>query len=592
MKFVNAFLSFLFLIPSLLSVFQYFLGRKEDEKNLSYVNLAGTFMATLIFSGIFVETPIASQWDLKWVSLPSLTIHWGGEMNKTSSLFLLVFMWMNVGAKLFVKQLCSLDSASQARFFLYTDFLLLGMFVALSATYFFPLLIGWTILSLISYLLLSFSYENGSSNQAAFTAFLYDQGGNLCLLVTGSLTIFSYGDLSFGELKWQTVSQGWLGVLFFLAICCKLFQFGMNTWVSRSLEIPSYVLAIVVNFILGIPAFLLLWRLHLLEVPLLKSVSFYLGMVTFIFATGAAFIEPFLKKVAVYLTVAYWGLLLAFSPFGFYEVTLGFMVVLSFMQFLLFGMERALSSRASNTFINLNDSSFESFMGGEVVGIFVLWGLLHTGLLAVMGIFILSVPSLQTWIIASSLGLLSIVIWRPVFLFVKSYFSKSRQRFLPINYYARDTLFLGVGAVMMIGLFFSFWLFISSFLDGRSPLVLGVFILIGSGVVLGAVNIFLLKDFGGTHGKNEGRCAQIILHQGSLEGIYRLGLAIPFKWISAAFSEQIDQTLIEDKTFSGSVQSLNKIHQFVAWIQAQAFSFYLIALLVGCSGLLFFFMLK
>lgn len=592
MKFVNAFLSFLFLIPALLSVFQYFLGRKEDEKNLSYVNVAGTFMATLIFSGIFVETPIASHWNIKWLSIHSVDIHWGGEMTRTSSLFLLIFMWLNVGAKLFVKQLCTLDSASQARFFLYTDFLLLGMFITLSATYFFPLLVGWTILSLISYLLLSFSYENGSANQAAFTSFLYDQVGSLLLLLAGSLTIFSYGDISFGDPQWQTINQGWIGALFFVAICCKLFQFGVNTWVFHSLEIPSYVLALVGNFILGVPAFLLLWRLHLLDVPFLKTVSLYLGFVTFVFAAGAALIEVFLKKVAIYLTVAYWGLILAFSTLGFYEVALAFVVILSCGQFLLFGMERALSVRANNALINLNNSPFGSFMGWDVLGAFVLWGLLHTGLLGMMGVFVLTVPTLQTWIMAGSLSFLTLIIWRPVFLFAKSYFSKDHQGFLKINYYARDTFFLGIGTVMMVGLFFSFWVFISSYIDSRPPQTLEILILIGSGVLLGAVNVFLLKDFGGTRGKNGGRGAQIFSHQGGLEGMYRLGLVMPFKWISSAFSEQIDQTLIEEKAFSGSVHSLSKIHQFVVWIQTQTFSFYLISLLLGCSGLLFFFMLK
>lgn len=410
--------------------------------------------------------------------------------------------------------------------------------------------------------------------------------------------IFFHGDISFSSSEWSLINQSLIGVLFFIAIGIKLFQFGFNSWASRSSEIPFCSLALVVNAMAGIPAFILLWRLHLLEVSFLKSATLYWGISTCFLASGASFMKPSLKEMLSCLTVAYGGLLFAFSTLGLYEITLSFVVVLSFIQFMGFGLERIFSLHRDTIDSKLDgDVYFERFLRGNFLAVFILWSLFHAGLMWIMGLFVEGSQSPSLWMMGACLLFLTMCTWRPVFLLLKKGSLRrphpSEQDLFDGNKSSLKTsFFIWLCGASILGLFIGLGLFLKPHMRQYFSSITYSSLWIGTGIVFSGVNVFLLKDFGVRKARNGAKMTQIIDQQGSLEILYYRMFVKPFKWISSSFSEKIDQSLIEEKAFSGSIYSLSKMNQFIEWVQMQAFSVYMLSLLFGVMSLLFFFMLK
>jgi len=580
------------MTPLFLSISQYFLGKKEDEGNLLYVNLTGTFLLALAFSGMFIGVPLSSSWKVSFISVDSLQLHWGGAFTKISSVFLLVCLWLNVFSKGLIKRLLFVEDASQARLFLYLDLFLLAAFISISADYFLPLFVGWELLGIVAYLLLGFCYESSASNQAAFTAFLYDKIGSIFLLLGGSLLLFSYGDISFSDPQWGSIRQSFIGLCFFISIYCKMFQFGVNTWVSRSTEIPALSLSVVANFLFGIPAFVLLWKLHFLEVDFFKTLSLYLGIATFVFAIGMALMDSLFKRVTTYITIAYWGLILSFSTFGFYEIAFACLLGLSLMQFILFGIEKVLSSENKEPF-HLGTASLNRSPRGLFVGLIVLLTVCHTGLLGVMGVIAFGSAEGASWVIGGGIFLLSLSVWRVAFLLCQSSLVR-REALESIETDQLWTIFFFVlSAVTLVGGAVCFWLSVRApFLKNDFSHGITASLFIGSGIILSGVTVFLFKNMRRTIEKNVGWGYQLFLKQAYLETLYTFGVVKTFKWISTVLSEKVDEFLIEQQAFVGSISGLNGLHRLIFWVQTQTFSFYLFFLVLSCSSLLLFLMLK
>jgi NADH-quinone oxidoreductase subunit L len=591
MNFLNFFLFFLFVTPLGLSTTQYLWGRKEDANNLSYINLAGTFMAALIFSGMLIGTSLSSSWHLSLFSVSALEFHWGGEINETSSAFLLVCIWLNVFAKFLAERDMIIEDTSQGRLFLYLDLFLLAVFITISANYFIPLFLGWELLGVVSYLLLSFTYESPVSNQAAFTAFLYDKISSVFLLLGGGLLIFSYGDISFSEAQWDSIKHSFVGIFFFIAIYCKLFQFGVNTWVARLTDIPSLSLSMITNFLYGLPAFVLLWRLQLLQVSLLKIIALYLGAATFIFAISMALLEPLLKKVVAYLTIAYWGMVLIFSTLGFYKFSFIYMLALSVTQFILFGVEKILSSQYKEP-LHLLKGLLKNSSERLCASLIIIWAIAHTILLGAAGALILDSSFLLLWILGGGFFLLSLAIWRPVFLLGIFLFGKRAETQEEPQSQWWNRSFFVIGVISISVSLFYFWHLMKESLEGKEiEQWIKSIAFLGSGVILSCGGVFLFPNRYISIERNRG-WEQMFLKQAYLETLYDLGFVKSFKWVSTSISQKIDGFLIEEQAFTGSISALKRGYRLMFWFQKHSFSFYLLLLLLGCLSLLFFFIWK
>ncbi|MGZ5368096.1 MAG: NADH-quinone oxidoreductase subunit 5 family protein [Aeromicrobium sp.] len=123
---------------------------------------------------------------------------------------------------------------------------LLGMIAVVVADDFFVLLIGWEVMGLCSYLLISHEWENEPARAGAVKAFLMTRFGDLGLLI-GILAIGqTYNTYRISEVLAATPQHATgIGLLLLLAVVGKSAQFPMHTWLPDAMPGPTPISALI-----------------------------------------------------------------------------------------------------------------------------------------------------------------------------------------------------------------------------------------------------------------------------------------------------------------------------------------------------------
>ncbi|MDC0349012.1 proton-conducting transporter membrane subunit [Alphaproteobacteria bacterium] len=582
MIFLSILVFIAFLILPLSVFFQVFLKKKIGIKSVLLMGISSSFLiATFFSSGLPLEE---ISWVFEWFSLGSLTLHWGGSLQGPALTFIKVSSWIFVFLK--ALELRGSPDEDKWRLFIYFDLFLFFFFIAISSTHFISLFLGWEIMGAVTYLLLSFSYEDSLSNQASFMALLFDKIGSVFLVLGGGVLLFSQGDKPFFAFNLLVESERFVGVLFFAAVCCKTFQLGVNTWTLRVEKIPTLPLSIVANFFCGIPAFLFLWKIDLFQIEFLKAVALCVGAGTFFLAVGMLFVESFFKKILSYVTIAHWGVVLILAGSGFYKTPFVYMLVLSMAMTLLFCVENTLSLRQKEAFSFLRlsnpDSSFVMLFlvagGGILMSIFsfLIMGIALSGS-AAGPLFLL---------IQSSLFLFSVALCKPVFLLATSLKKKEEEGG---GVFLKTSIFLALGLIGSIVGAFYFWIPIVSKYSFSWATIPSFAMGIGS-----LVSFLIYFIFPGSQlffSKKLVPVVQFFTKQAYMEKVLDF-LVSGFKFISVFLSQKVDGFLIEKKTFTGSISFLKNANNAVDWFQGRNLSFYLLFLFSGCLFFISLFVLK
>lgn len=123
---------------------------------------------------------------------------------------------------------------------------LLGMIAVVVADDFFVLLIGWEVMGLCSYLLISHEWEKEPARAGAVKAFLMTRFGDLGLLI-GILAIGqTYGTYRISEvLAAEPKHATGIGLLLLLAVIGKSAQFPLHTWLPDAMPGPTPISALI-----------------------------------------------------------------------------------------------------------------------------------------------------------------------------------------------------------------------------------------------------------------------------------------------------------------------------------------------------------
>lgn len=597
MKFLNFFLPFLFVIPFLISVIPFVLKIPRERNVFPLINLVGTGAVSFIFSVLALGNILFTEWTLCFFTFQDMNLYWGGKLDLFCGRYLLVCLIIN----LFCKTLMIIDKQdvpeSQPRFFVYLDLFLIAAFIAITSNYFFSFFVGWELFGIVSYLFLSFSYEDRAANQGAFMAFLFDRFGSILLLFAGAISFFKMGDLSFGDPHWRAIDQTFLAPLFFTALYIRLFQFGVNTWFMHVDKCPSLSLGLVSSFIFGIPGFLIIQKWGIFESSLINIIALYGGTLSLVYGIFMAFQEALFKRLLMYLNMAQWGGVLIAAAFGKGDIFLYPFMVFSVLQIIMFGLDKDLSM---NDMRGLKGESplLRVFSKKTVLALVFFWALFFMGMLAFLSTYLLEHYPAGTIGLAIGGAVCSMVIWRLFFWLAFAFPSPAQNLthstddpWIVRRADNRAVLILKIGtAILGCILFFIFFQTEIAYLNILNFIGFSSILLFVGPLGWSLVGFFFKKKFisgfskEGVHGFLSG--------QAYLQPLYEKGITRSFKWISTSLSEKIDIFLIEEQAFQGTLGGLKKVHHFFENAQQRAFSSHALFILVVCIGLLLFMMLS
>lgn len=291
--------------------------RRTGPRPAGYINTAMTFIAFV--QGIFALSATwnqpAQQIFIPWLQVANLNLTIPLEISSVTIGATLVITGINLLAQIYAIGYMEMDWG-WARFYSLLAFFEAGMCaLALSNSLFFSYMI-LEVLTLGTYLLVGFWFNQSLVVTGARDAFLTKRVGDLILLM-GVIAIYPLsGTWNFSELAdWASTANidptvaTLLGLALIAGPMGKCAQFPLHLWLDEAMEgpVPSTILRNAVVVATGAWVLIRLQPVIALS-PFAVSATIFIGAVTAIGGTMVAIAQIDIKRTLSYLVSSYMGL--------------------------------------------------------------------------------------------------------------------------------------------------------------------------------------------------------------------------------------------------------------------------------------------
>ncbi|HVE63086.1 MAG TPA: NADH-quinone oxidoreductase subunit L [Mycobacteriales bacterium] len=232
------------------------------------------------------------------------------------------------------------------RFFAYLNLFLASMLLLVLADNFVVLYVGWELVGLSSYLLISFWSYKPAAATAAKKAFITNRVGDVGLGIAVMLMFATFGSVAFADVfpEVGTATTGTVTaicLLLTLGAASKSAQVPLHVWLPDAMEGPTPASALIHAATMVTAGVYLIARAHpLFEAsPVALDVVAWIGVVTILVGGVIACVQDDIKKVLAYSTISqigYMFLAVGLGPAGyaigiFHLLTHGFFKALMFL---------------------------------------------------------------------------------------------------------------------------------------------------------------------------------------------------------------------------------------------------------------------
>jgi NADH-quinone oxidoreductase subunit L len=201
------------------------------------------------------------------------------------------------------------------RFFAYLNLFIFSMLTLVLADSFGVLFVGWELVGLSSYLLISFWFEKPSAAAAGKKAFVVNRIGDFGFLVALMLIFSSFGTLAFETVFEEAPAVLTTGMataitlLLLVGAAGKSAQIPLYVWLPDALEGPTPVSALIHAATMVTAGVYLVARSAVLFelAPVSGAVVATIGAVTALFAASIALGQRDIKRVLAYSTISQLG---------------------------------------------------------------------------------------------------------------------------------------------------------------------------------------------------------------------------------------------------------------------------------------------
>jgi NADH-quinone oxidoreductase subunit L len=233
------------------------------------------------------------------------------------------------------------------RYFAYVNMFTFAMLVLVVANNLLQFYMGWELVGLCSYLLISFDFERDAAAYAGRKAFLTTKAGDLGLHL-GLLMIFNYlGTFNIPQLHENVSSFAssyptWvitaIPILLFFGAMGKSAQFPLHVWLPDAMEGPTPVSALIHAATMVTAGIFLMIRASVIFqlAPLVLTIISIVGCVTALGAALLAMVQYDLKKVLAYSTISQLGYMALACGVGAYSAAFFHLLTHAFFKAVLF----------------------------------------------------------------------------------------------------------------------------------------------------------------------------------------------------------------------------------------------------------------
>ena len=206
------------------------------------------------------------------------------------------------------------------------------------------LFLGWELVGLCSYLLISFWYTRPSAAAAGKKAFIVNRIGDFGFMVGLMLVFVHFGTLSFdgvldraGEVL-TTGTATAIGLLFLVGAAGKSAQIPLYVWLPDAMEGPTPVSALIHAATMVTAGVYLVARSAAIfqEAPAAGMAVATVGALTALWAASIAIAQTDIKKVLAYSTVSQLGFMFLAVGLGGYIAGIFHLMTHAFFKALLF----------------------------------------------------------------------------------------------------------------------------------------------------------------------------------------------------------------------------------------------------------------
>lgn len=304
-------------LPLASAVFLHFLGRRLGEPRSGYLAtlaVAGSFAIALGAALPFFRGEVDGAHLILWDWMPAVGARFEIQWDPLAALMTLVVT--GVGALIHLYAVGYMHGDARfSRFFVYLNLFAASMLTLVLAGNYAMLFVGWELVGLCSYLLISFWSTRPSAAAAGKKAFIVNRIGDLGFIVALMLIFALFHTLSFAgiferaEAVLSTGAATAISLLILVGAIGKSAQIPLYVWLPDAMEGPTPVSALIhAATMVTAGVYVIARSASIFELsPIAGTVVATVGAGTALLAATIALAQNDIKRVLAYSTISQLG---------------------------------------------------------------------------------------------------------------------------------------------------------------------------------------------------------------------------------------------------------------------------------------------
>jgi NADH-quinone oxidoreductase subunit L len=314
---VSALISLVVLLPLAGTVLLFAVGRRLGEPTAGWVatlSVGGAFVAACAAAVDFV-TGTGTVTTVRWFEwLPALGVD--AELRWDQLGAFMAVIVTGVGGLIHLYSIGYMHGDPRfPRFFAYLNLFVTSMLILVLANGFAVMFVGWELVGLSSYLLISFWFERDSAAAAGKKAFVVNRVGDLGFIIALMLVFSVFGTLAFDEVFDRApaaLGEGTataIALLLLLGAVGKSAQLPLHVWLPDAMEGPTPVSALIHAATMVTAGVYMIARTAVLFelAPVAAATVAVVGAATALAAAAVAVAQSDIKRVLAYSTISQLG---------------------------------------------------------------------------------------------------------------------------------------------------------------------------------------------------------------------------------------------------------------------------------------------